>query len=243
MAITPAKRKRIEATVLEVFEKLDKTGENAARYKKMMAEMSNEQFEKWLQWFRASDDNHFYLEVTPYHSEPTLDQIEAAAKIVGVPLHQYVYFKHDGAQENPVRSRVRVPVGYLHVRRLQQILSKKTSYSTEASKRNQITGQLSGDSAVGRLADEEAYALKTVGANSVLKELLGPRADNRDKRLQLYQAIEQDGYVQYANLTGDSKNQPGLNYMDSLLIAAGLKSDIVDSTDLLRVTVDRPAKG
>jgi hypothetical protein len=119
-------------------------------------------------------------------------------------------------------------------------LAKKTSYSTDASKRSQLTGQLSGDDAVGRLADEEAYALKTVGAESVLKELLGPRADNRDKRLQMYQAIDKQGFVQYGTLKGDLKNQPTINYLDTLLLAAGLKSDLIDKTELLRVSVDRP---
>ena len=190
----------------------------------------------------TDEDYHFYLDVQPYHNEPTLDQIEAAAKVTGTKLHQYVFFRHDGAQDNPVRTAQRVAVGYIHVRRLQQILAKKTSYSTDASKRSQLTGQLSGDDAVGRLADEEAYALKTVGAESVLKELLGPRADNRDKRLQMYQAIERDGFARYGDLKGDLKNQPTINYLDTLLLAAGLKSDLIDSTELLRVSVDRPVE-
>jgi hypothetical protein len=104
--------------------------------------------------------------------------------------------------------------------------------------RSQLTGQLSGHDAVGRLADEEAYALKTVGGEATLNELLGPRADNRDKRLGMYHSIERDGYVQYSNLVGDLKNQPTINYMDTLLLAAGLKSDLIDPTEVLRVTTD-----
>ena len=242
MAMTREKRKRIEALIIETFEKLDKTGSNAAIYRKKMGDMSDTQFEEWIKRFATDEDAHFYLDVQPYHNEPTLDQIEAAAKVTGTQLHQYVYFKHDGAQDNPVRTAQRVAVGYIHVRRLQQILAKKTSYSTDASKRSQLTGQLSGDDAVGRLADEEAYALKTVGAESVLKELLGPRADNRDKRLQMYQAIERDGFARYSDLKGDLKNQPTINYLDTLLLAAGLKSDLIDSTELLRVSVDRPVE-
>ena len=240
MAMTREKRKRIEALVIETFEKLDKTGSNAAAYKKRLGDMSDAQFEEWVKRLATDEDYHFYLDVQPYHNEPTLDQIEAAAKVTGTKLHQYVYFRHDGAQDNPVRTAHPVPCGWIHVRRLQQILAKKTSYSTDASKRSQLTGQLSGDDAVGRLADEEAYALKTVGAESVLKELLGPRADNRDKRLQMYQTIDKQGFVQYGTLKGDLKNQPTINYLDTLLLAAGLKSDLIDKTELLRISVDRP---
>jgi hypothetical protein len=117
---------------------------------------------------------------------------------------------------------------------------KKTGYSVDVSKRSQLTGQLAGDSAVGRIADEEAYALKTVGADAVLAEMFGPRADNKRKRLQMYQAIDRDGFVQYGKLVGDLKDQPGLNYLDTLLMAAGLKSDLVDSGLLLRVTAENP---
>jgi hypothetical protein len=109
--LTRDKRKRIETIVLDVMEKLDKTGENAARYKKMMSGMSDAQFESWLKKFATDEDAHFYLNVLPYKNEPTLDQVEAAAKVTGTQLHQYVYFKHDGAKDNPVRTAKRVPVG------------------------------------------------------------------------------------------------------------------------------------
>jgi hypothetical protein len=237
MPLTPAKRKKIEALVLDVMGTLDATGANAVTYKKQFAGMSAAQFEAWLKDMESDEDRHFYLDVQQFHNEPGLSQIEKAAKLVGVELHQYVYFNHEGEE---YRSRNRVPVGWMHVRRLQQILAKKTSYSTEAQKRNPLTGQLSGGDAIGRVADEEAYALKTVGAEAVLREVLGPRADNRDKRLEMYHAVERDGFVRYADLKGDSRNQPGLNYMDTILLAAGLKSDLIDTTELLRVSADRP---
>ena len=111
MAMTREKRKRIEALIIETFEKLDKTGSNAAIYRKKMGDMSDAQFEEWIKRFATDEDAHFYLDVQPYHNEPTLDQIEAAAKVTGTKLHQYVYFRHDGAQGNPVRTAQRVPVG------------------------------------------------------------------------------------------------------------------------------------
>jgi hypothetical protein len=240
MAMTPAKRERIVELVVNFMNAMDATGKNGARYARELGSLSDGELGEMLERMRASDEEHFYLEVTPFNNEPSLEQIEAAAEMVGVKLHEYVYFRHDGTKDDPVRTRFRVPVGYLHVRRLQQILAKKTSYSTDVSRRSQITGQLIGDSAVGRLADEEAYALRTVGATDVLRELLGPRADNRDKRLQMYQAIERDGFVRAGDLVGDTKNQASLNYLDTVLLAAGLRSDLVNPTEVLRATVERP---
>jgi hypothetical protein len=239
--MTPEKRKEIERLVLGVMGALDATGENRAKYAASLGAMSDAQLEAWVERLREREEENFYLEVSPYKNEPTLEQIEEAAAIVGVRLHQYVYFRHDGAAADPVRTRYRVPVGFIHVRRLQQLLQKKTSYSTATDRRSQTTGQLTGDAAVGRMTNPEAYALKVIGADAVLKELLGPRADNRDKRLGMYQAIQRDGFVRLGDLRGDLKNQPTLAYLDTLLLGAGLKADIVDPGYLLRISADRPA--
>lgn len=111
MTMNSSKRKRIEELVLEVMRKLDRTGENAKRYEAQFKAMSDTQFEAWVKKLESDDDFHFYLSVLPYKNEPTLDDVEAAAKVTGTQLHQYVYFRHDGAKDNPVRSAVRVPVG------------------------------------------------------------------------------------------------------------------------------------
>ncbi len=238
MALTKKKRDRITQLILDTMGALDPTGANAKRYKDILAGMSDAQFETFCRRMKNDEDFHFYLEAVPYKNEPSLDDIEKAAKIVGVPLHEYVYFRHNG---EVIRSREKVPVGYVYVRRLQQVLKKKTGYSLDTNKRSQVTGQLVGDSAAGRLADEETYMLMTMGAESITKELLGPRADNRDKRLQMYQAIERDGFASLEALRGDRKNQPTLNYLDTLLLGAGLKSDLVNPTELLRVTAEKSA--
>ena len=109
--MTRDKRKRIEQIVLDVMGKLDRSGENTVRYKKLMDSMNDAQFETWMKKFATDEDTHFYLAVLPYKNEPTLDDVEAAAKVTGTQLHQYVYFRHDGAKDNPVRTAVKVPVG------------------------------------------------------------------------------------------------------------------------------------
>lgn len=238
--INKDKRARIVALVLEFMNIMDKTGKNAAHWKSKLDDMSDAALKEWLEKLESSKDHHFYLQVTPWDNEPSLNDIEKAAKLVGTKLEQYVYFRHDGSANDPDRSATRCPCGYLHIRRLQQLLMKKTTHSTSTNSRNQLTGQLAGDSANGRIADEEAYALMTVGANAVVDEMFGPRADNRQKRLQMYRDIQRDGFVQYQNLTGDSKDQPTLGLFDVHMLAAGIKTDVITQTDLLRITADKP---
>ena len=58
----------------------------------------------------------------------------------------------------------------------------------------------------------------------------------------MYQAIEQDGFASYGKLTGDIKNQATINYLNVLLLGAGMQTDLIDKTELLRVTVDKPVE-
>ena len=129
----------------------------------------------------------------------------------------------------------------MHVRRLQQILTKKTGFSTSADMRNATTGQLSGASRVARISDEEIYALGATACDAVAQELLGPRADNLGKSLQMYRNIERDGRVSYADLEGDSDSQGTLQYFNVTMLAAGLHTDLVDDTELLRITTEKPS--
>lgn len=135
-----AKRKAAEDLVLGLMDTVDKTGENSATWRTKFAAMSDVKFDAWARAFAADPQAHFYMRVEPYKNEPTLRDIKAGADMLGVPLEEYVYYKHPGGEV--VRSRDRCPVGFLHIKRLQQVLSKKNSYSLDISSRNQKTGQI-----------------------------------------------------------------------------------------------------
>ena len=240
MVITKAKRKEAEDHIFKVFSTLDSSGKNTAKYKNMFKAMSDEQFAKYMTQFFKDDNQNFYLEILPWENEPKLKDIEKAAKIVNLELHKYIYTRDHGNKDNPIRTRYRVPFGYIHIKRLQQILTKKTGFTTDINQRNALTNQLSGDAAVGRIADEETIALATIdGTDNILKELLGARADNRDKRIKMYQNIQRDGYVNNSELEGDVRTQGTLNYLDVVLTGAGFRTDLVNSTGILRNTQEK----
>jgi len=236
--MTEDKRKKITKMILDVFNTLDKTGSNAKKYADILDKLSLVDFKKWVDSFR-NEDKQFYLEVLPFKNEPSLKDIERAAKFTKTQLHQYIYFSHEDKDGKEFRSAHKVPVGYLHVRRLQQLVRKKTNFNLDISKRNQVTGQLSGASAVGRIPDEEIYNLSVLNTQSVLKELLGPRADAKDRKMQMYNTIQRDGMVSLSDLSGDIRNQPTLNAVNCFLLAAGLKTDLVDKSYMIRSTADK----
>lgn len=235
--ITKEKRREIENKIYKVMDAFDKTGKNTEAYRKKFKAMSDEKFSQYFTKFLKDFNQNFYLEVLPWENEPSLKDIEEAAKIVDLKLTKYIYTRDHGNKDNPIRTMHRVPFGYMHIKRLQQILTKKTGYATDINQRNALTNQLAGESSVGRVADEETIALATIdGTENILKELLGARADNRDKRIKMYQSIQRDGYVNNSDLEGDVRSQGTLNYLDIILTGAGLRTDLVNETNILRNT-------
>lgn len=139
-ALSPSKRKQIEDKVYKVFDLLDKTGSNTQKYRELFKSMNNEKFDKYIKDLLRDDNKNFYLEVLPNKNCPRIKDCKDALDYLGVPTEEYVYYKHDGHEEDPIRTRYKVPVLYINLRRLQQMLSKKNTYSLDISKRNMKTG-------------------------------------------------------------------------------------------------------
>ena len=72
---------------------------------------------------------------------------------------------------------------------------KKNHYSTDIDERSLKTGDVKGESKNGAISEPETYALMAIGAEKGLEEFLGPRADNEQKKLQMYREIAKNGYT------------------------------------------------
>lgn len=138
--INASKRKQIEEKVYKVFSLLDKTGSNTQKYKKLFNSMSDSQFDKYIKNLLSDKNKNFYLEVLPNKNCPRIKDCKDALDYLKVPTEEYIYYRHDGHEKDPIRSRYKVPVLYMNVRRLQQMLSKKNTYSLDINKRNMKTG-------------------------------------------------------------------------------------------------------
>ena len=139
------KRKRITEKIYKVFSILDKTGLNTKKYQQLFEGMTDDEFKRYMKNFLNDEDKNFYLECLPNKNEPSLKQIKSALEYLNVPLDEYVYYRHDGNKSNPIRTRYKVPVGYIHIKRLQQMLQKKNTYSMSIDKRSLKTNQVTGD--------------------------------------------------------------------------------------------------
>ena len=163
-----------------------------------------------------------------YERTIQIEDIEDAAKVLNVPLYEYVTFPHITMdKEHPIVTPHPVPVGYIHLKRPQQTVMKKNGMSTEINQRSAITNQVMGKDKNGRESDLENCMLTSLGMSHTLKELNGPRADDSVAKKEMLQAIATKGYVTEAELTDDVTNKTTLNTVDTYFLGMGLKTDLV----------------
>lgn len=242
-------RKSIEDKIYTTLNKLDASGKNSKHYKDMFSKMSDKQFIQYFKEMQQDDNKNFYVEMDLYgDNHVSLESITSAAKYLNVPLEEYVYIRHRTIDGSVVRTATKVPVINLHIKRMQQLLSKKNITNTNVmgpGARSRITGSLSDREKAGRLTDMDTVALLSVarianieemtgigGANSfILKEILGARADNMTLKLQMQNEISTFGSSRMSDYEKDViPNSQAINTLDVFLIGAGLKSDIVTPT-------------
>ncbi|NNV04739.1 hypothetical protein, partial [Brevibacillus sp. MCWH] len=130
MSIDKNKRKKMESLIYQVFDALDETGTNTKKYKDMFSKMSDKEFDDFFKQLFSNEDEYLVLDVVDYERDLRIEHVENAANILGVPLFEKVVMPFVNMDtENPIVTKYEVPVGYVHIKRVQQILSKKKTTS------------------------------------------------------------------------------------------------------------------
>ena len=114
-------RAKMEALIYKFFTAFDKTGANTKRYKELFQPMSDTQFKSYFKGFFEDEDAYLILSVVDYERTIRMEDIERAAKVINIPLFEYVYLPHLSMdKKHVVVTPERVPVGYINEKRTQQ---------------------------------------------------------------------------------------------------------------------------
>ena len=141
-----ANRDYIEKMIYSVFDKLDPSGKNTTKYKDMLANLDDKEFEKFMKEFLANDEEQFILDIVEFETKLRLEHCEEAAKIIGVPLMERVFLPHlTMDKSNVIATNDKCLVGYINTKRTQQLLHKKNALATSNEKTSALTGQVIGD--------------------------------------------------------------------------------------------------
>jgi len=172
--MTKDKRKKMEKLIYDTFSALDPTDANTKKYKDMFQSMSDNQFDIFFKEFFKDIEQYLILDMIDYERELNIENITKAAKVLDIPLFERVVVPFvNNSIDNPIITKYEVPVGYVHIKRMQQFLSKKNTLSTKSSSRSAMTGQVVGEDKNARESDQENFSLLSVGANDALRELMG----------------------------------------------------------------------
>ena len=234
-----AKRKEMEDLIYGFFDLFDPSGRNTEYYRNKFKSMSDAEFDQYFKLLFEQDDPYLTATMVDYENPLKIENIEKAAKFLDVPLFEKVVLPYASQDpNNPIITKHECLVGYLNIKRLQQLNFKKIGISTDISERNMITGQVTGHDKNSRNSDQETIALLTVGANVSLKELMSMRADDKVMKAEMNKKIARDGYVAMNELTDKLSNKTTLNSAAVFFIGAGLMTDLVMNDYFLPKTLD-----
>lgn len=239
------KRKKAEDLVYSVMNALDPSGTNTKRYKKLFSTMSDPKFENFMKCMFDDDNMNFTLEIKEFEREVTLDMIEKAAKVLGIELEEYIILPHISmSQEHPIVTKEKCFTGYHIEKRMQQTNTKKNSNSTHIDERSATTGQVVGHDKNGRSSDQENIALTVIGAENVLKEMNGFRADGLQRKNYAYSQIARTGQCSLQDIEDNAgiEDRLALETIDVYYKTMGLQTDLITPDYLLISSVKKGGK-
>lgn len=222
--ITNEQRMQVEKLICDVMDKLDPTKSNSDYYRQLFAKMNNNQF---YHFFERRLPIRFHFEV--FKVEPKMENILDAFKVLGKPLLEKVNMPHvyknvDGV---PVKSKECMVV-YLHIKRMQQIVAKKSHVALNIEKRDPKTGMLTSEDKGAKETDREFEALASFGLEYTMDELSRVRADSLKAATEMNSIISTKGFVSEKDFNVGKADSIAKNTLNVYLIGSNIHSNLID---------------
>lgn len=234
-----AARKKCEERIYKYMKIVDKTGQNTEFYKKKFAAMNDKEFYEFFQ-----QDFPLKFQTKVFEIEPSMTDILNGLKFLGVPALErismpFLYENKDGV---PV-STLPVIVVYLPIRRMKQMVQKKTGYSVNISKRDYRTGLLIDTDKNGNSTDREFESLVVMGLDKTTRELATYRADSMQAKSAFYAEINALGQVSQQDVPVENEDSIARNLISAYLIGSHIHSNLIAQNSWLPRTLKRKQAG
>lgn len=217
-------REQAEMIIYKVFDTVDTTKTNSDYYRKLFANMSDEDF---FNFCKRRLPFRFHNEL--FKVEPKMHEIIDGFKVLNKPLLEKVNLPHYYVNKDgvPVSSKECLVI-YIHMKRMKQMLTKKNSTAINIEKRDMKTGLLTGEDKGGKETDKEFESLATMGLEYTMDEFARPKADAMSAMTQMSNVIMSKGFVSQSDLQISKDDSLGKNMLNVYLMGAHIHSNLVD---------------
>ena len=222
--ITNEQREEAEFLIYKVLDKVDPTHTNSDYYRELFSKMDNNKF---YHFFERRLPIRFHYQ--PFKIEPKIEDIIDAFKIMKKPLIEKVNMPHiyrniDGV---PVQSDECMVI-YLNIKRMVQIVAKKSHVFPNIDKRDWKTGLLTGEDKGAKETDREFEALAAYGLDYTIDEFSRVRADATTAATEMNSIISAKGFVSENDFVVGKYDSVGKNALNVYLIGCNLASNLVN---------------
>ena len=124
-------KSEMTSLIYKFFDTVDKSKTNGNKYRTLFEPMSPSAFKSYIKGMFEDDDAYLILDIVDYERTLTMEELEKSGKVIDCPFYEYVYLPHVTMdKDNIIRTRVKVPVGFIHIKRTQQtVQSVKNSFA------------------------------------------------------------------------------------------------------------------
>ena len=234
--------KKIKDLLYNLYDKLDPSLTNTKFIREKLDAMTDTEFEKYFRNFISNEQEQLKLHIQPHFNKLTLENIEKAANFLKVPLYEKVAMPFINKNGETYYTIHEVPVGYTHIKRLSQTISKKNSMSIRIEKRSALTGQVVDKDKNGRMSDMDNIALVTLDNDVLLKEFVAAKSDDMFLKGEMLKQIKNQGYVDLSDVQSGPGNKVALNTLDVYFTSMGIKTNLITDGLLLKRTMETNGK-
>lgn len=222
------KKKRIIAYITKNLKRVDPEGKNIAYYVDLISNMSDTQFDTFMQNMR--DGNfQFHLIVPNMGPKFSMDDILATAKTIGHEMFHKIWITDQDTGQKYLSSYA-YPILQLPIRRQQQFLEKKMSVPSSDRKIDGMTGQVTGDDRASSITSPEIQALHARSLRRTLSELVTMRGGDTIAYGEFRRQLEETGEVKLVDIPGGTVSRTAA-VTQTLLEAMHLQNNLVSRED------------
>ena len=199
------KKQRIIAYYVKLMNKLDPSGDNGERVKKLLDPMNEKQFTQFMEMIRAGEYQSYIVMPNMVKTFKMTDIFEAARFANYKFMHKL--WLTDPITKRKFLTNEEYMILQIPLRRAQQEVDKKLSVPSSDRRIDALTGQVTGPDKACSISTVEMRALHTRGLGDVLHELVRVRGGDILAYGDFKRQLEETGEVSLENLNRSSRSR------------------------------------